>query len=745
MHSTGETASSTIVPAVYWQPMPQIDLRQLLRLTDDTGMFQHATHLLPDPTHGYCIDDNARALIAALLHAQLRGYDEHTVPLQRYLGFVAYALNPTNGRFRNFMSYDRRWLEDAGSEDSHGRAIWALGIAVQRAPSPTVRELAAKLLREGLPACQSFDHLRPRAFIVLGLTPYLTIATDDTEVRALRDRLAQQLFDIYQSNASDDWPWWENELTWGNARLPHALLLAGNAMNRSDMVAAALTSLQWCIDVQTAPDGHLSIIGNDGWYKRGQTKAQFDQQPLEAYALVHACLDAARITDDNHWANHAWNCFEWFRGHNDLNISLYHEETGGCQDGLHSTGPNLNQGAESTLAYLLSVLELHHYLADRSGRITVASPQTLGLGVIGASSFADFSLEQYRHVDKLRPTAIWNRTTHKAQQLAAKYDMTAHEQLDAMLNDPSVHLIYIASTPDLHAQQAIAALQAGKHVLCEKPLAITQRDAQRMIQAATARDRQLGVNFMMRFGPLVQLVKQLIDSQILGQVVHGQFTNRAGDAGLPPDHWFWDEKRSGGIFVEHGVHTFDLVRYWLGDATVLGAMRLRRPRQENIIDQVACDLRFGQQTTVNFYHGFLQPSALDQQDLRLIFERGQVNLVGWVASELTLEAALDEAAITKLQTLLPDATIETLEQFAGSSSNMHHRQHQSHVDRLIRMHYRVNAPKQEIYGNAVRDLMQDMVQAIQNRQHMLTVSTDDARIALELALDADRLAKGVTP
>ncbi len=414
------THSTTFTDTGLWQRLPEIDLRQLLRLTDDTGMFQHATHLLPDPNHGYCIDDNARALIAADLHAELRGYDEHTVPLQRYLAFVAYAFNPKNGRFRNFMSYDRRWLEEAGSEDSHGRAMWALGVTVQYAPDTPVRDFADQLLHRGLPAVrQQLHHLHPWAFALLGLHAY-SQAKEDPAVHAVRDELAEKLYQRWHIHATDDWPWWEDTLTWGIARLPHAMLIAGHDMGRDDMIEAALRALEWCLKVQTAPDGHLSIVGNQGWYPRGGEKAQFDQQPLEACAFVEACLAAAELTGDEQWTQRAWRCFQWFRGDNDLGEPVYHEETGGCQDGLTINGPNQNQGAESSLAYLLSVLALHHYRGRRAGRVVVGAPQTLGLGIIGASRFARFSLDQFAQMDGLKPVAVWNRTHHRAEELAAQ-------------------------------------------------------------------------------------------------------------------------------------------------------------------------------------------------------------------------------------------------------------------------------------------------------------------------------------
>jgi len=346
--------------------LPAVDLRQLLRLTDDTGMFQHALHQLPDPNHGYCIDDNCRALIAAVYDTQLNGLDSKRVPLERYLSFVTYGLNPDNGRFRNFMSYDRRWLEDAGSMDSHARTIWSLGVTCKRAPNDSIREIAHRVYLEGLPAAREFGFIRPWVYILLGIDEYLEFEPTHDVSNELLVKLSDRMWAMWQDNAADDWPWWEDRLTWGNAKLPHAAMLAAHRLNQPDRLEAALKALRWCLDVQTADAGHLTIIGNDGWFTRDGRRGQFDQQPIEAQGLVQACLAAARITGDAKWADHAWRCFEWFTGRNDLGIPLYHPETGGCQDGLEPRGANKNQGAESTLAYLLSVLELRLYQREQS-------------------------------------------------------------------------------------------------------------------------------------------------------------------------------------------------------------------------------------------------------------------------------------------------------------------------------------------------------------------------------------------
>jgi len=749
-----DTSADAAANAGGWEPLPEIDLRQLLRMTDDTGIFQHAVHGVPDPNHGYCIDDNARALIAALLHAQLRGHDERVVPLARYLGFLAYAHNDQRGRFRNFMGYDRRWLEEEGSQDSQARAYWALGLTVHLAPTSDIRELAQNLFLRSLPVVAEFQFLRSWAFALIGLEHYLRFDPEHTQCRDLRELLANRLYNRWRTESDADWPWWDETVTYDNAKLCHALLLTGESMQRPQITDAGLRSLAWLLQQQTERnlDGstHLSIIGNAGWLQRDKPRARFDQQPLEAYALADACLAAARVATEaeqqQRWADHAWWCFGWFTGRNDLGVSLYHPETGGCQDGLRPDGPNKNQGAESVLAYLLTVLELHRYRAERMrfGHVAVRPPKTIGLGVVGASGFADFCLGAYEGLEGVRPAAIWNRTRSKAQALADKHGMTVADDLSALLADPAVHLVHIATTPDLHAEHARAALIAGKHVLVEKPLAVTLADADEMIRAAVRRDCVLAVNFVMRYGPLAHPLKKLLDSGALGAPLRGQFTNRAGDAGLPPDHWFWDEAVSGGVFVEHGVHFFDLLRHLLGDATILSAHRLRRP-DTNLVDQVACDARYGPQTAVGFYHGFTQAPPTDQQDLRLIFERGELRVFGWVFAELTIDAVLSDQQIGQIESALPGASVQTLSHYDAEEATVSRRHRREAVDRQVRITWREPRDKQAIYAAAASDLMADVLRAIHDRHHELPVRGSEARAALSLALEADRLAKGVTP
>ena len=723
--------------------MPKMDLRQLRRLTDDTGILQHAIYRTPDPHHGYCIDDNARGLIAAVLYGRLRESDEGGILLHRYLSFLVHAYNPETNTFRNFLGYDRRWLEEAGSQDSQGRSIWALGTTVELAPDDDVRELAITLFERALDVVSGLTFIRSIAFALLGLNAFARARPDHERTLQVRNSAAGRLFDAYQSHATADWPWWEDIVTYDNAKLPHALLVSGASMKRHDMTEAGLSALRWLLEIQTASEGHLSVIGNQGWLARDGHRNQFDQQPIDAHALVHASLAAWAVTGSPEWLDDAWRSFEWFRGRNDLGVALYDERTGACHDGLTANGVNRNQGAESGLAYLLSVLDLNLSRRDHVPMRVNSHARPVGFATVGAGNFAEVCIRAYEPLHDLKPVAVWNWTAPKARQLASAHNIVAYSDLHEMLNDPSIEVVHIASTPERHAEHTLAALRAGKHVLCEKPLAIHREDARTMMEAANQRNQRLAVNFTMRHGPLVLPMKRILDSHVLGAPLRGTFTNRAGDEGLPTEHWFWDEDESGGIFVEHGLQFFDLVRFWLGQGQVRTANRSRRPGFD-LVDQVTCDVDYGPQTSVSFYHGFHQSSHLDAQDFRLIFERGEATLKGWIASELSIHAVLDDDQIEELQACIPEAQLQSIRRFeSGSSARRHHRTEP--IDREILLTWQSEHEKQWIYAEGLRALMQDLLAGIHDPHRTLLVTADDGQVALDLALSADRLAKGITP
>jgi len=341
------------------QELPEVDLRHLRILTDGTGILQHCVYTIPNRDHGYCTDDNARALIATATHWQ-QSHDETVLPLiQTYLAFLSHAMDNKSRRFRNFMNYDRTWSEACGSEDSHARALWALGVGVAMCPHESQIALATMLFRQGLPTVETFASPRAWAFAIVGIHAYLRRFGGDSEVRRARSLLTEKLAERFAACMDHDWPWCEDVVAYANAKLPHAMLMSGKWMQRDDWIDIGKRSLGWLLEIQSNDDGMLSIIGTDGWYLRGGQRARFDQQPVEAHGLVEACIEAYHVTREDRWITEAYRAFHWFLGDNDLRTAVFDFTTGGCRDGLHPDRVNENQGAESTLAWLMSLLLMH--------------------------------------------------------------------------------------------------------------------------------------------------------------------------------------------------------------------------------------------------------------------------------------------------------------------------------------------------------------------------------------------------
>ena len=336
--------------------LPEIDFRHLRALTDDTGILQHSLFATPDPRYGYTTDDNARALIVAATYWHQTS-DETILPLlHRYLSFLSHALDRETGRFRNVMNYNRTWAEAMGSEDSHARALWGLGMCIAACRQEPIVGLATRLLERGLSVVDTFVSPRAWAFVIVGIHAYLQRFGGDSDAKRCRAILAERLYRHFADHMTDEWPWCEDVVTYANAKLPHALLMSGKWMFRSEMIEAGERSLRWLLEIQTAPGGQLSIIGTEGWFPRDAHRARFDQQPIEAHALIDACIEAYNVTGGGFWLDCARRCFNWFLGQNDIQTPLYDFTTGGCRDGLHSDRVNRNQGAESLVAWLMSLL-----------------------------------------------------------------------------------------------------------------------------------------------------------------------------------------------------------------------------------------------------------------------------------------------------------------------------------------------------------------------------------------------------
>jgi glycosyltransferase involved in cell wall biosynthesis len=345
---------------------PDLRLGHLLSMCDDTGLFQHAVHSVPDRHHGYCVDDNARALLLACVLNQ----DERRLPdalIARLAAFVQHAWNPDTRRFRNFMSFDRRWLEDKGSEDSHGRTLWALGECSRGDANPSRRRWAAALFTEALPAVEGFQSPRAWAFTLLGLDAYHDPAQRDSYAAFMRKRLAERLMSNLTRYSTNDWVWFEDVLAYDNARLPQALIATGIATGTQSYIEGGLRSLRWLMTLQTSPTGHFRPVGTESFGEKRRLPRAFDQQPLEAAATISACIAAWRADGDAAWTQNAMRTFAWFLGDNDLETPLVDVETGSCRDGLHPDRPNENRGGESVVCYLLSLAEIRQLASLNEG------------------------------------------------------------------------------------------------------------------------------------------------------------------------------------------------------------------------------------------------------------------------------------------------------------------------------------------------------------------------------------------
>jgi len=343
--------------------LPALNADHLLRMTDDTGMLQHAIFSVPNSSEGYTTDDNARALIVSTLldesQADRAGYLFANLS-HRYLAFMWLAFNHDKGRFRNFLSYDRRWLEDCGSDDSHGRALWSIGNVLGHSRNAGLRGAAGRLFEAAVPATLTFTSPRAWAYCILGMQAYLDSFPGDRVIQGARNALANRLLDIYERTHSSSWRWFEKSLSYSNARLSQALILAGWRSDNQRMIEAGMDSLKWLVAEQHRDDAEIFVpIGSNGFFVEGSEKARFDQQPVEACATISACLEVYRLTEEGLWFEEAQRVFRWFLGKNDLHVPLYDTTTGGCRDGLHPDRINENQGAESTLSFLMALLEMH--------------------------------------------------------------------------------------------------------------------------------------------------------------------------------------------------------------------------------------------------------------------------------------------------------------------------------------------------------------------------------------------------
>jgi hypothetical protein len=330
------------------------DFAAVERMSDSTGMLQHSIYSIPDRRHGYCIDDNARALmlVSAIADMDAVARDKWTTI---YASFVQYAWNPDKRRFRNFMNFDRTWCEDEGSEDSNGRTLWALGVTARDARDPKHRDWASAMF--DMTGSIAFDLGSPRAqsFAMLGAAAMLQAKPGHELSRSILQRFPDMHLDLLEETRRPEWQWFEIVLAYDNARLPEALIRAGQALERPELIECGLSTLDWICARQTSPEGRFRAVGTESFNRPAYSMPlQFDQQPLEAQATVDACIAAYEATGDTRWVQEAERAYGWFIGLNDLDLPLASPADGGCFDGLMPTGLNRNQGAESILALQLA-------------------------------------------------------------------------------------------------------------------------------------------------------------------------------------------------------------------------------------------------------------------------------------------------------------------------------------------------------------------------------------------------------
>ena len=380
--------SARATPALLNQ-LPELKLDHVNALTDDTGILQHAIFTIPNRGEGHTTDDNARALIFSVMLEKpataepqreanhQAGQEKRNLSIAdfagRYLAFLEHAFDPASGRFRNFLGYDRRWNEPVGSEDCHGRALWSLGTVLGRSKNEGLRSAAGRLFEFAVPVAIEIYSPRASAYTLLGLQEYLNSYPGDRDAQKLRSVLSRRLLEMYESIRRPEWNWFENVVAYANARLPQALLVVGSACADDRMISAGLEALSWLMKTQHCETNrHFVPIGSQGFYRQDGDKARFDQQPIEAAGAVSACLEAYRVTGEKRWRNEAWSVFNWFLGDNDLQVPLYDSVTGGCRDGLHPERANQNEGAESTLSFLMALLEMGAVVDSESLSETLA-------------------------------------------------------------------------------------------------------------------------------------------------------------------------------------------------------------------------------------------------------------------------------------------------------------------------------------------------------------------------------------
>lgn len=361
----------------------------------------------------------------------------------------------------------------------------------------------------------------------------------------------------------------------------------------------------------------------------------------------------------------------------------------------------------------------------------------IGVGVIGMGGFGLFAAQHFLQLPNTKLVGIAGTHREAAFAAAQRFGARCFNTVEELVNNPAVNLIYIATPPFLHHQQALMALHAGKHVICEKPLAVTAEQGYELIDTAHSKNLLMVTNLMQRYNPMFERIRFLIEHKLLGEVLHGYFENYAADEGLKETHWFWDREKSGGIFVEHGVHFFDLFEGWLGEGKVVSAQAYKRPGTQ-IEDQVSCTVLYNN-VGINFYHGFTQPGQMDRQELRLLFEQGDITLYEWIPTRMHLRSLVDEAKTRALMDLFPGARLDVTTNFGGENRLMRGRHKSLDVYQQIQISYGFEQQKMHLYGDLIRLLFRDQISAIKYPATHRKVNEQNGLHSLLTALEADRI------
>ena len=367
------------------------------------------------------------------------------------------------------------------------------------------------------------------------------------------------------------------------------------------------------------------------------------------------------------------------------------------------------------------------------------SKDKVRLGVVGCGGFGLFALQHFMQIPGVELVAMAGTYGRSAEAAAQRFGIAEQEDVEDLVARDDVDMVYIATPPFLHHPQAMVALGAGKHVMCEKPLALNLEQADEMITVARERDMLLVANLMQRYNPLFDAIRNLIDTEALGEPLHGYFENYAKDEQLPPEHWFWDRGKSGGIFVEHSVHFFDLFAGWLGPGKILSAQRTLRPGTE-FEEQVQCTVQYRDSILINMYHGFHQAARMDRQEMRLVFERGHVTLYGWVPTHVRIHAIADEKGTREICEMFPGARLDVSDVYSPTDRRCRGRHKQLEVYQKFDLTYGEGVQKMHRYGELLRDLFQDQVTWIRNKEHERRITEENGWASLAMALQADRLA-----